>query len=395
MLTSKVIKELKPKEKRYQITDSDGLALRIQRSGVKSWVLRVPQNGRIVDITLGHWPEVTLQHARALARQRKKELELESSGSYTVRDAFKFWCSKKRGRILSYRDERLRLEKYVISKIGSRQLDSITPPIVIKLMEPIEESGKLSTVKRLLMRTREIFDMSVNAGYLKSNPLAKITKVFPVPTVQHMPAVDWKELPIVVSQIENLAPTKYRLLFYFSLATLLRPKEVVSIRLEWINEDAITIPAEFMKMKRVHRVPLTPYLISLINEIKKNRVNQRSPYLFPAKHANKPISSQALAKWLHEQSVFRNRLVAHGLRSIGRSWFADNDVPSEIAEACLAHTVGSQVVRAYQRSDYFASRSQIMLRWHAHIMQCAQCAQIFKTDSVTTGAGAEKTEKID
>lgn len=52
MLTSKVIKELKPKEKRYQITDSDGLALRIQRSGVKSWVLRVPQNGRIVDITL-------------------------------------------------------------------------------------------------------------------------------------------------------------------------------------------------------------------------------------------------------------------------------------------------------------------------------------------------------
>ncbi len=138
--------------------------------------------------------------------------------------------------------------------------------------------------------------MSVNAGYLHSNPLAKITKVFPVPCVKHMPSIDWKELPIVVSQIETLAPTKYRLLFYFSLATLLRPKEVVSIRLEWINEDAITIPAEFMKMKRVHRVPLTPYLISLINEIKKNRVNQRSPYLFPAKHENKPISSQALAK---------------------------------------------------------------------------------------------------
>lgn len=67
MLTSKVIKELKAKDKRYQITDENGLALRIQKSGVKSWVLRVPQNGRIVDITLGHSPEVTLQHARALA----------------------------------------------------------------------------------------------------------------------------------------------------------------------------------------------------------------------------------------------------------------------------------------------------------------------------------------
>ena len=65
-----MIKELKAKDKRYQITDENGLALRIQKSGVKSWVLRVPQNRRIVDITLGHWPEVTLQHARALARQR-------------------------------------------------------------------------------------------------------------------------------------------------------------------------------------------------------------------------------------------------------------------------------------------------------------------------------------
>lgn len=144
MLNSKIIKALRPKERRYQVTDSDGLALRIQTSGVKSWVLRVFQNGRIVDITLGHWPELSLMQARATARRKKKELELEPSGAYTVRDAFKFWCSKKKGRIISYRDEKLRLEKYVISKIGSRQLDTITPPILIKLMEPIEAAGKQS-----------------------------------------------------------------------------------------------------------------------------------------------------------------------------------------------------------------------------------------------------------
>ncbi len=376
MLNSKVIKALRPKERRYQITDSEGLALRIQRSGVKSWVLRVFQNGRIVDITLGHWPELSLLQARATARRKKKELELEPSGSYTVRDAFKFWCSKKKGRIISYRDEKLRLEKYVISKIGSRQLDTITPPILIKLMEPIEQAGKQSTVKRLLMRTREIFDMAVNAGYLPSNPLAKITKVFAVPTVKHMASVDWKELPIVISQIEALAPPKYKVLFYFSLATLLRPGEVVSIRLEWINEEAITIPAEFMKMKRVHRIPLTPYLIALIQEAKTIRKNKRSPYLFPGTRPNKHISGQALAKWLHSQPEFKNRLVAHGLRSIGRTWFADNDVPLEVAEACLAHVTGSQVVRAYQRGDYFASRSKILLGWHAYIQTCARCAQV-------------------
>lgn len=92
--------------------------------------------------------------------------------------------------------------------------------------------------------------MSVNAGYLHSNPLAKITKVFPVPKVKHMPSVDWKELPIVISQIEALALPKYRMLFYFSLATLLRPVEAASVRLDWIDSESITIPAEFMKMKR-------------------------------------------------------------------------------------------------------------------------------------------------
>ena len=175
---------------------------------MKSWVFRFSRNGRVTDQTIGHWPEISLLQARAIVRKKQRELEIEPTGSFTVRDAFKFWCTKKKGRILSYRDERLRLEKYVISKIGSRQLDSVTPPMIIRLMEPLEEEGKASTIKRLLMRTREIFDMTVNAGYLSSNPLSKITKVFPVPAVTHMPAVDWKELPIVLSQLEKLAPQK-------------------------------------------------------------------------------------------------------------------------------------------------------------------------------------------
>ena len=125
-----------------------------------------------------------------------------------------------------------------------------------------------------------------------------------------MPAPDWKELPIVISQIEALATPKYKCLFYFSLATLLRPGEVVSVRLGWITEEAITIPAEFMKMKRTHRIPLTPYLISLINEAKEIRKNKRSPYLFPATNKNRHISGQALAKWLHDKPEFKNRLVA-------------------------------------------------------------------------------------
>ncbi len=111
------------------------------------------------------------------------------------------------------------------------------------------------------------------------------------------------------------------------------------------------------------------------------RKNKRSPYLFPASYANKPISSQALAKWMHEQKEFSNRLVPHGLRTIGRSWFADHEIPFEVAEACLAHVVGSQVVRAYQRGDYFAARQKILPKWHEYIQHCAQCAKVLNGHS--------------
>lgn len=109
-------------------------------------------------------------------------------------------------------------------------------------------------------------------------------------------------------------------------------------------------------------------------------------YDFPATNKNRHISGQALAKWLHGKPEFKNRLVAHGLRSIGRGWFADNDVPFEIAEAALAHLVGSQVVRAYQRGDYFAPRQKIMLSWHAYIQSCAQCAQVLSQKPDSTGS---------
>ena len=70
-----------------------------------------------------------------------------------------------------------------------------------------------------------------------------------------------------------------------------------------------------------------------------------------------------------------------------------NNVPFEVAEACLAHVVGSQVVRAYQRGDYFAPRQKIFLQWHSYIMQCAQCAQVFVMKSDATESETKKTKK--
>ena len=99
----------------------------------------------------------------------------------------------------------------------------------------------------------------------------------------------------------------------------------------------------------------------------------RSGHVFAGKSTGKHVSSQALAKHLHGTSL-KGRLVAHGLRSIARSWLADESVPFDVAEMCLSHDVGTQVSRAYQRSDFFDARRAVMERLSEHVRACAESA---------------------
>lgn len=107
MSSSKEIAALKPKEKRYSVAIENGLTIRVHPSGRKSWLVRVSLNGRSIDITLGHFPEMSLAEAKQAARKKQKEFDVKPVGGYTLRDAFVLWSNLKRGRIVSYRDEKV------------------------------------------------------------------------------------------------------------------------------------------------------------------------------------------------------------------------------------------------------------------------------------------------
>lgn len=375
-LTSKKLAALKPQEKRYTVSDGNGLFLRILPTGVKSCVLRVYVNGKIRDITLGRFPDLSLMQARAEARKRKIELGKNPPSGYTLYDAFKLWKQLKRGSIVSYRDECKRIEQYIMQYIGKCQLDQITAPLVIKTVDPIAKDGKMSTLKRIVMRTREILDLAVCAGYIQFNPCARVSRVFKAPKVKPMPSMSWKDLPKILEVVLK-ASMKIQTLFLFSLATMLRPGEVAKLQWNWISDKVLTIPAEEMKKRRIHRVPLTPYMLHLLEVQKKLNGNRRTKFIFiSAFNPSKHIHKQHMAKWLHAQPEFKDRLVAHGLRSIARSWLADQGTSYEVAEACLAHVVGNQVVRSYLRSDYLDARRPVMEAWCAYILTCAEMARI-------------------
>ena len=373
-LSTRKIAALRPREKRYTVTDGHGLTLRVHPSGVKSWCLRISYGGRVTDLSLGRWPEVSLMQARQLARRKRKELGQEPPRGYVLSDAFRLWCNLKRGRITSYMDEKRRLERYVISPLGRRQLDEITAPLVIATVRHIEAEGHQATLKRVLMRTREIMDLAVCAGYIQHNPIDRVSRVFAAPIVKPMPAPPWRELPLVMETMKS-APVRMRILFLFSTCSMLRPGENAKLKRSWIDGDILTIPAKEMKMGRMHRVPLTVFMKQLLEAELRLSPHPRGDVIFAAKQAGKHISTQTLAKYLHSTQL-SGKLVAHGLRSMARSWMADQEISFEVAEACLSHVAGSSVSRAYQRSDFLTARVLVMTRWSTFIKRCAREADM-------------------
>lgn len=371
-LTTKKIDSLKPGATRYSIADSGGLTLRVQPSGRKIWYLRSSVAGRVVDKKLGNFPDLSLMQARQKARRLRKEVGLEPPRGYCLRDAFRLWCRLKKPQIVSYQDERRRLERYIVKPLGGRQLDEITAPLVIRAVMPLEQAGKRATLKRVLMRLREVLDLAVCAGYIEHNPLARVSRVFAPPTVTPMPAVGWKDLPEVMRVMAD-APERMQILFLFSLCSMLRPGENAKLEKSWIHDDVIEIPAEHMKKRKPFRLPLTGFMRELLEREAALSPHPRCAFVFAARVTGRHISAQALAKHLHSTEL-KGRLVAHGLRSIARSWLADAQVPYEVAETCLSHDVGSLVSRAYQRSDYFDARRSTMERWSEHVRACARCA---------------------
>lgn len=339
------------------------------------------------DISLGRWPEVSLKQARQEARRRRKAAGLEPPRGYVFADAFRLWCNLKKGRIVSYRDERRMLENHLLPHVRNRQLDEVTAPLIIRIVQPLERDGKQVTLKRILMRAREILDLAVCAGYIQHNPIERVSRIFAPPVVTPMPSVDWRNL-VDALRVIAAAPQRIQLIFMWSLCSMLRPGETAKLRRSWIVDDVLTIPADEMKKRRPHRVPLTPVMLSLLDVARNVSAHPKSDLVFPGR-TGKPMSSQTLAKYLHSTEL-RGRLVAHGLRTIARSWMADHECSFEASEACLSHVAGSTVSRAYQRSDYLETRRRIMASWCTFVSDCARSAgilpEIFATpDEVDDG----------
>lgn len=390
-LTNTQVKQAKPKDKIYKLSDGDGLQLRIMPNGSKQWLLDYfkPFTKKRTSLSLGAYPEVSILEARKkrvasrelLAKdidpkeykddQHREQLLL---ASHTLKSVAEDWFAIKRTTIADVTAKSLwrKFENHVFPKLGHRPIDKILAPEAIEALKPLAAKGNLETTGKIIGHLNNIMTHALNTGILQHNPLSGIRSAFSAPKVTNMPTIKPNELGKLMKDI-SYASIKLvtRCLIEWQLHTMTRPSE--SAKAEWSEIDLENklwvIPAERMKMRLEHKVPLTEQVIEILERLKP--ITGHRKHLFPShidhkKHCNVETANKALIRM-----GYKNRLVAHGLRALASTTLNEKAFNPDVIEAALSHVEKNEVRRAYNRAEYLESRRELMCWWSEHIAQAA------------------------
>ncbi|PKC43091.1 integrase [Pantoea ananatis BRT98] len=386
-LTNTEVLRAKAVDKELTLHDGDGLFLLVKTSGKKLWRFRYqrPKTKQRTMIGLGAFPALSIANARALradylellangidpqaqaeAIEEQQQIALDSIFSTVAANWFQL---KIKSVTPDYAKDIWRsLEKDVFPSIGNIPVQKIKARILVEALEPIKARGALETVRRLVQRINEIMIYAVNTGLIDANPASGIGMAFEKPKKQNMPTLRPEELPRLMQSLvmSNLSvPT--RCLIEWQLLTLVRPSEASGTCWKEIDLDARlwTIPAERMKAKREHLVPLSQQALEILEVMKP--ISLHRDYVFPSRNAPKqPMNSQTANAAL-KRIGYGGKLVAHGLRSIASTAMNEAGFNSDVIESALAHSDKNEVRRAYNRSIYLEKRITLMNWWGEYV----------------------------
>ncbi|WP_348225183.1 integrase domain-containing protein [Vibrio parahaemolyticus] len=391
-LSATEVKNAKAKEKEYYLVDGQGLKLRVLPSGSKQWLFNYyrPTNGKRANLNLGRFPDISLVQARKASlkakeliaqgidpqdeRKRQQQAHKEIH-EHTFSNVAKDWFAIKQHDVTpDYALDIWRsLELHIFPHLSDKPLKLITAPEVIELLKPIEAKGCLETVKRLAQRLNEVMNFATNCGLIQANPLSGIRAAFKKPKKENMKSLTPAELPELMGVITNANIKRTtRCLIEWQLHTMTRPAEASGARwdeIDW-NESVWTIPAERMKKRREHRIPLTEQMLALLEVMKP--ISGHRDFIFPSDRApKKPCNSQT-ANMALKRMGYAGRLVSHGLRSLASTTLNEQGFDPDLVESSLAHVDDNQVRSAYNRTDYLERRKPMMYWWSGHIEEAAK-----------------------
>lgn len=386
-LTDTAIRNAKPKDKPYKITDGRGLYLLVNKTGKYfRWDYRF--EGKRKTMALGVYPDVRLKDARekhedlrrVLARgvdplelkksnQKKTEAVKKNSFECVAREWFEknkpIWTEKHAKTIIS------RLENNIFPWLGKKDVSQITAPMLLEQLRRIEDRGAIETAHRVKSICGQVFRYAIAIGKAERDVSADLRGALPPTKPKHMATItDPREVGEFLRVIDGYKGNLItRCALKFAPLTFVRPGELRHA--EWsefdLAEKVWKIPARKMKKgDRPHIVPLSDQVIKILEEIYPLTGDGR--YVFPSlRTGNRPMSENTVLGAIRRLGYGKDEMTGHGFRGMASTLLHENGWPTDAIERQLAHVEKNAVKAAYNHAEFLPERTKMMQWWAGYL----------------------------
>lgn len=380
-LAEKTVAALESEDKAYRERDGNGLYLYVRSDGGKSWELRYRKpDGKYSWLGLGAYPGLKPKEARQKAqeardliaqgktpRQHKKEQELaqKAASQETVGALMQEWRAMKSKTLaeVTVRKLWLSIDKHVLPAMGDKPLSRIQPAYILEFFRKLESLGIHETSAKIRRAMMEAFDMAAFAGRVPANPVRGVERFVETSKSTNYPHVGQAELPELVRAIDQYPRAAHvRVAMLLLALNGCRPSELREAKWSEFDLDAAlwVVPAERMKKRRPHTIPLAPKSVELLLEQRER--SGFFEFVFPNRNdPRKPMSNMAINKAL-EHLGYGGRQTGHGFRHILSTALNERGYPEAHIEAQLAHLKGG-VAGVYNKAAYIDQRREMMNAW--------------------------------
>ena len=388
-LTDTAIRHAKPRDKPYKLGDAGGLFLLVQPSGGKLWRLKYRVDGREKKLGLGAYPEVSLADARkgrdlargqiaagkdpGVEKMRKRVQDRISSDNTFATVAAEFVNKRvKEGWAEKTHAKATYLLNYLNPAVGKMPVAEIMPADMISVLKRMESKGHLETARRMLQLASQIFRYAVATTRLASDPTRDLKGALIAPKPRHHGAIiEAKKVGELLRAIDGY-DGNYVTLFALKLSphVFVRPGELRSAMWSEIDLSGAlwTIPAEKMKMRKPHHVPLSRQAIALFREL-HNLTGGHLGLVFPSiRSTARPMSENTVNAALRRLGFTGDEMTAHGFRAMASTLLNESGKwhPDAI-ERALAHQDSDNVRAAYHRGAHWKERVDMAQWWSDYL----------------------------
>jgi integrase len=389
-LTNTQIKNAKPKDKQYKLSDQGGLSLIVRPTGSKAWKYDYRLDGKRLTHTIGTYPETSLAEAReahiAARRLVKTGTNPTSAKNQEANNSTLFssrcnaWLTKQNLAETTRKDLVQRIEKNLYPYMDSKCLTTYTTRDLLKIMERMTDRGARETAFRMAGILRKVFNEALILGDIEINPASGLTDLMPAPnnkTKSNFGHItdpeDFKVLLQEIHKPDANRDTAVTLALKLMPLVFLRPKNIRFMKWAYIDFDAalMCIPKEAMKMGKELKVPLSTQALAILKEVHDHTGHLE--YVFVSTIGigkNKPIGESATTNAIKRMIDPRTGkafgtgfMTSHGFRHTASTMLNELEYPSDAIELQMAHVTQNIVRATYNKAQLMNKRIKMMQEW--------------------------------